>query len=428
MGNLTINKDGLDFHYPANMAYTCHNEGVCCRVFDTIPVDATARAALQSADLARLNELANNAHNAELTTPRPDADPIMARKPCGDCTMLTDDTRCAIHALHGEPAKPRVCQDFPWRYVETPGGVYVGLSFVCPSVRANAGRLLAEQDDLRRLHYREAASVRSAPNTVSLNGRLFLTWADYVELEGGLQDLLKLDTAPLPTRLIGCCLLPGFISQLLTPDSSQPPGTMAEIIGAMRNNGYQHIARLAKKKTKSGFRARRMFLGMYVSFANTLHRQANQGRMKTVASVMNQYIRHTLSIGEVELKPLKTSIEHRELDTALLPAEGYGADQVERYLRHCIFRKDLVLAGDLTRRIRLLMLNAALIPWYALACAKDDGRHLIADKDWDEAIGHVERLYGFHSAFYRFFEQNRVFADIADSFLLKPAYPFHMFR
>jgi hypothetical protein len=100
------------------------------------------------------------------------------------------------------------------------------------------------------------------------------------------------------------------------------------------------------------------------------------------------------------------------------------ADQIARYLRHCIERKDLVLFGDVNRRMRLLAVSGSLIAWYAAALQSDGHSQAAA---WDEAIGIVERLYGFHSTFYQFFERNHAFSDVVDSFLLKPGFPYVVF-
>lgn len=421
--------DIVTLHLPEGIAYTCHNEGVCCNVFDTIPVDAGVAATLASIDESTLNQTAGNASDSPVAVDNPAAPPAqkIARKACGACSMLTTEKLCAIHALAGEAAKPRVCQDFPWRFVETPDGVYVGLSFVCPSVRANRGTPVTEQSDQLQSRYRVTGSIRATPGAIPLNARVTLTWSEYLEIESTLTDLLSMQTEPLPVRIIACCLIPGFIDQMLAAQKNAPtePITISQITAAMHAGGYAHILRLAHKQTPPHARSRRMFLGMFTSFANTLHRRG-QGRLSTVAGVVGQYLRHAAGLGQIKLQPVDSTLARAQIDQAVVPETGYAAAQIARYLTHCVFRKDLALSGDLTRRVRLLALNAALIPWYAAALA--GGEAPPTDSQWDEAIGHVERLYGFHSAFYRFFEQNKAFSDIVDSFILKPGYPFALFH
>lgn len=426
-----------DFHLPEGMAYTCHSTGVCCNVFEAIPAEAGVRELIDKDGGAELNVRAHNPPDFPLIQTAADtpgtetsetgATPLLARKACGSCVLLTPENLCAVHALAGEAAKPQPCQDFPWRFVETPGGVYVGLSFVCPSVRHNRGQRVSDQRTAVARHYTRAASVRETPPTLWLNSRRSLAWRDYLSLESALMDLLADESLPLTVRLVACCILPGFVDSLLTEsERSGEPVDLPQIIEKLKSRNYDVIVALASKpRTGGSTRPRRMFLGMLTSFANTLQRQKNQGRLATVGRVMLQYARSAAGIGRLNLKPVEHPVEHSALDRASLPEAGEAAHQITRYLRHCIERKDLVLSGDVNRRMRLLATSAALSSWYATAlagAAPPDSSH------WDEAIAIVERLYGFHSTFYQFFEKNRAFADIVDSFVLKPAFPYMLLR
>jgi Fe-S-cluster containining protein len=421
--------DNIKLHLPEGMAYTCHNSGVCCNVFDSIPVDEAAAQALAGMDSAALHSRAGNRPDNAISLREPAADrPVLARKACGSCVMLTEDHLCAIHSIAGEAAKPQACQDFPWRYVETPNGVYVGLSFVCPSVRANSGRPVAAQEAELTARYARAASVREAPDVVALNPRKMISWSDYLQIETALVELISNAAEPLPARLIAACLLPGFVDEMLARSASEPGVTLEikEVLGALRARNFDVLWRLAHKKSRASDspRPRRMFLGMLTSFANTLQRRQDQGRLATVTNVMLQYARSAAGLGKIRLAPVEQTISHDQLDQARLPHHGPLAEQIARYLRHCIERKDLVLFGDVNRRMRLLATSGALIAWYA-AASQAEGQP--PEKAWDEAIGTVERLYGFHSTFYHFFERNRTFSDVVDSFLLKPGFPYVLF-
>ena len=61
------------------------------------------------------------------------------------CPALRDDQLCAIHAVHGEASKPKVCRIFPFTFVATPTAVRVGLSYACPAVVDGEGTPLDEQ-------------------------------------------------------------------------------------------------------------------------------------------------------------------------------------------------------------------------------------------------------------------------------------------
>jgi len=419
-----------EIHVPKGIAFTCHNSGVCCRVFDSIPVNDSSQMAIAAIDKSMLNARAGNPAELEpvITSPERDEAPRLARKQhngCQSCALLTEDNLCAVHALAGEAAKPRACQDFPWRYVETPGGVYVGLSFVCPSVRQNRGQLLEEQSAQIQERYTRSASIREAVSSLQLNLRRSITWNDYLAIESALRELLALTDEPLPLRLQACCHLPGFIDSVLGESGTVQRLHIRQIIDAMRSNGFSHLMQVVRKSAghRQSPRPRRMFLGMLASFANSLQRRQNAGRLETVAAVMHQYFRCAVGLGGMKLRPPGITLSLPQLDKALLPENGPVASQITRYIDHCLSRKDLVLSGDINHRMRLLAVNAALVGWYAAAYAKQSGGTDTEPQHWDDAIGAVERLYGFHSTFYQFFERNKTFSDLVDSFLLKPAFP-----
>ncbi|MCP4806643.1 MAG: YkgJ family cysteine cluster protein [Proteobacteria bacterium] len=58
------------------------------------------------------------------------------------CEMLDDDGLCRIHKHFGEPAKPLICQRFPYAHVASDEHVFVTASFGCKSVREDTGAAL----------------------------------------------------------------------------------------------------------------------------------------------------------------------------------------------------------------------------------------------------------------------------------------------
>ncbi|MGI8906698.1 MAG: hypothetical protein ACR2IE_09440 [Candidatus Sumerlaeaceae bacterium] len=423
-----------ELHLPPEISYTCQNSGVCCTTFDTIPVSHNCAEQLETISPAEQTALRSDvgAGNGPFTAAgMPGDPPRLARKHDGSCIFFDKDRLCAVHRIIGPHAKPQVCRDFPYRYVETSGGTYVGLSFMCPSVRNNIGSPVGEQGAQLRSHYAVAQSVLEAPARVALNRRIELTWDEYIDLENTFAELLAIPSIPLNQRLIACCALVSFVdayyqemngSPVVGPGNRMPPAALAGFLSALRSTSYAELLRVSIRARKGPTYIKQMFLGMFTGFANTLHRKG--GRARTVATVLAQYVRHAAGIGKVRLKPIAVSLSYRDLARAKLPCTGAAVELIERYVRHCIFRKDLVLSGNVSRRLRLLVLNVALIPWYATAEAVQHGRTEPIDEDFSEAVAHVEKLYGFHSRFYRFFEENATFDDIVEAFMLKPNYPY----
>ena len=431
----TASSNAASLHLPQDLSYTCSNTGVCCTTFDTIPVSQDCAAFLNDLSPAQENAIRADAGSdtEPFTAPgMPGDPPRLTRKADGSCVFYDKDHLCAVHRIIGAHAKPQVCRDFPYRYVETTGGVYVGLSFVCPSVRANAGTPLRDQEPELRTHYGVAQSILESQRKVALNRRIDLTWDEYLALESCFAELLAMEALPLGQRLIACCALVTFVdayhqqlagAPVAGPGNALPPGALGEFLDAMRNTRFESLLRVATRRRKTSPAVKRMFLGMFTGFANTLHRKG--GRLHTITNVMVQYVRHASGLGKIRLKPIPGELTHRQIDAARLPENGSpAADLIARYVRHCIFRKDLVLSANVARRLRLLVLNVALVPWYAMAEAQQHERTQPADDDYSEAVAHVEKFYGFHSRFYRFFEDNATFDDIVEAFMLKPNYPY----
>lgn len=66
----------------------------------------------------------------------------LEKRPDGRCSYLSDST-CTLQEI----AKPAMCQLFPYSFIDTPEGTFVGLSFASTGVLQNSGRLLQEQND-----------------------------------------------------------------------------------------------------------------------------------------------------------------------------------------------------------------------------------------------------------------------------------------
>ena len=66
----------------------------------------------------------------------------LEKRPDGRCSYL-DGSACTLQGL----AKPSMCQLFPYAFIDTPTGTFVGLSFASTGVLHNSGRLLDEQSD-----------------------------------------------------------------------------------------------------------------------------------------------------------------------------------------------------------------------------------------------------------------------------------------
>lgn len=328
-------------------------------------------------------------------------------------------------------AGSRICGEFPFLFRSTPSGTFIGVSFVCPAVRDNHGTPLADQrDELATARAGSTERVGIA-DTIRLTRRLEVTWTQYLAIEAALLELLAIGADPLPRRLISAHVWLNMIDMYWQAlHGPFPPGTDANrltdeelegFIGASRGGGFRDARRVASRRAGSRL-VRRMFLGMITSFGNALCDGGRRGA--ATRGVTFQYLRHAVALGGVRLKPFPVSVSHGDLARATLPESGPASELMERYVRHAIFRKDLVGAFPVWKGLCFLLLGCALIPWYAVAAAASEGRRTPAAEDFSEAVRCVEWIYGCHSKLPGLLEAEPRLDDIVESFFLRRNYPF----
>lgn len=126
----------------------------------------------------------------------------------GSCSFLVD-SRCIIHSTLGEQNKPATCQLFPYTFVITPSGIYVGVSFASMAAARNLGDLLSEQRQQLESMWQTmvgqqkslgeaseatsllAASIDSSNLSkvsykIDLSADTLLSWEEYLQLEAAL--------------------------------------------------------------------------------------------------------------------------------------------------------------------------------------------------------------------------------------------------
>ena len=128
---------------PPGLRYECVQCGQCCRALDVWLTDPEARR-LTEADLpeplgppgALVERRRGRGPQRWRIRPRPD----------GSCPFLTPDNLCLVHQRLGYGAKPFAGRLFPFTFVLTPVGTFVGARFECRAVVRGQGRPL---EDLR---------------------------------------------------------------------------------------------------------------------------------------------------------------------------------------------------------------------------------------------------------------------------------------
>ncbi|MGC8841419.1 MAG: YkgJ family cysteine cluster protein [Candidatus Sumerlaeaceae bacterium] len=404
--------------------FSCQHCGLCCQVFPRIPVDSE-RAETILRNLPAIGELLSdtlpptplstiNEENSSCAT--------LARRASGECVFLTRDKKCAIHMMLGESAKPQVCRDFPYIFRRTPAGIFVGLSYSCPSVRAGMGTLLSEQLPQLRRHAHEAYRCDTIRDAIGFDGAYAIRWAAYEMIEGALFDLLAQTAFALPHRLSAAHVLfgmfrlwaearvprvPGSIEQLLIADEE-----VRAFIGVLRRSEFREPLRIASKPRPNAA-ARRTFLGLLLACAASMWKSGKPLQASWI--LVANYVASALGIGRMQVPPLPSALPRNILNAKIdgLPPEA--DEMLERYVNMCIFRKDLALEKQgLRRGLELLTLRVALVPVYAHASIITHGTEPL--QAFSEALGTVENYFGHHSQLFAVVDQIPRLASVFDSF------------
>jgi hypothetical protein len=323
---------------------------------------------------------------------------------------------CRLHAAHGADVKPRICLRFPYRFVEAPDGVYVGLSFVCRSVLANTGRSAEENRGEIRDQFSRWASAHRLADPVRFDARTPISWADYQIIEQALDEILAREDRPVGDCLIAGHVWLGILRRMLQAISRGPAENVSKAIRFYvergRADGFARAFDVARKPVAVRV-LKRMLLGSFISFRTSL--MERRPRLVVAATVVLQNARHWFRLGSLRLPPFEQRFSYRNFRAEAAGLETPRMQELlRRYFRHALFRKDIVRHTDLFWGFCYLVLTYGLIQWYAAALAA------AGEADPTEAVGMVERYFVHHSNFDQLFLYHPALAQTVQYLFRKP--------
>jgi len=388
-----------DLHLPPGLRYSCIQCGDCCRSLEVTLTD------VEHERLA--------GHDWTATQPDYTHDRTIARHhargkqtwrlrplPNGACRFLTDDGLCRVHAEMGYEAKPFAGRLFPFTFVPTPVGVFVGVRFNCPAVVRGIGTPLEEQRrDMERL-YKEYARVYApsrAPDPVQFFGRMALGWRDVLRIEDQLRAFLLMDDLPFAMRLLACRRLThGIVRASLASERDAKIGAdpdavlagLASTAGTIRSPGPTERAMLRLLTSA--------FLGAVLPSFRELpfHRKLGVRVDRLVGR-----FRDTLGLGRLRLPGVDARVALR--DIARVDARNLDAastDMLARYFATKLASQSffgLAFFGrSFAEGIDFLACTYGVLLRVAAAHAVAAGRDAVADDDVEYAIRRID--YGFN--------------------------------
>lgn len=133
--------DEINILLPSGYRFECRECGKCCHRWNfrvdpityknlkNTPFWEEMKAKFPGHDIIRFDE---------------DSGTAFMEKVNGEC-ILFENNLCTIHKELGYDAKPLGCRRFPFFFTETPGGIFTGLSYACPSIRDKTGPPIKEE-------------------------------------------------------------------------------------------------------------------------------------------------------------------------------------------------------------------------------------------------------------------------------------------
>jgi Fe-S-cluster containining protein len=414
---------------PTDVVFTCQQSGACCRNDWLIGVEEPARARLEAVDWTRLSPpLPPGPRFRPLPWALPGGErATFARRPDGACVFLDPDERCGIHTRLGASAKPQVCREFPYSFVETPDGVAVGLSFACTAVRAHRGRPLADQDAGIREVLAGSTRVRRLPDPLVLYSSVDITWAQYRPIESALQALLAHDECALPTALLaGSVLISLCVGLTQAEDRARregraPTETLVGGLAQLEADRYRKVIAVAAQARYPRRPSLTPLAPLYTWLEFSRRRMS---RLGLVLALYRNFFRFRRGRGR--LPDWITGGPPFDLDQVRAVAFDATAPDVEAFLReywrHVVFRKTLTPLHGVFRGYQTMLAVYAFMKWAAKLAALRGGRRAVTAADVRDAVRLVEQRFVLHARFADVFALSPILTVMADRLFQDPAF------
>ena len=414
---------------PDNVVFTCQQSGACCRSDWLIGVDDATHARLRDVVWAGLDPaLAAEPSFVPLPFALPGGERVtFARRSDGSCVFLTGDARCGIHRHLGAAAKPQVCREFPYHFVQTPDGVAVGVSFACTAVRAHQGVPLVEQRDEVRAVLAGSTRVEQLPERLTLFGSVDVGWEDYRSMEGALLALLASPQAPLPvallagSALLSLCVGLTQIEARARRTGQPPPATLAGGLEELQVSGYRRLLDVA-----AGARYPRRPSLTYLAPPYTWLQftRRKMSRVALLLSLYRNYFRFRRARGPLPDaiaggEPFDlTAVLRVRFDTTVAGVEPF----LREYWSHVVFRKTLTPMHGIFRGYQTLLALYSFMKLAARLHAWRAGRTTAALGDVKEAVRLVERAFVLHARYTDLFRLTPMVTVLADRLYQQPSF------
>ena len=401
------------------VVFTCQSCGDCCRGDWLIGVDDAAHARLKDVAWARRDPaLGAGEKFTPLGQPLTSGERMtFARAASGACVFLSGQNRCGIHTHLGYGAKPQVCREFPYHFVETPDGVAVGLSFACTAVLNHRGDPLAQQAGAVADVVAGSTRVAALPDPIVLYSGLDIRWVQYRPIEEGLLALLGDTTVPFPQALLAGSLLVALavsltrIEQRATADRPARQ-TLASGLAEVARDRYRPLVDVALRVAPPT--GALTYLAPLVTWLQLSREKTSRAGL--VLGLYRNYFTLRRRRGRLpDLLDGEGTFELADVARVRFSADDPAvAGFLREYWRHVIARKTLTPMHGVFRGYHTTLTLYALMRWIAKLRAHRAGQTETTMDDVRHAVRVVEQRCVLHAQFARLFELSPVLTLLAD--------------
>ena len=392
-----------ELHVPTFLNYDCQTCGWCCKHYE-LTFSAKTHQRLNTHNWGALEpQLAGKQWCAPMTSSGPHDSYRLRFTPERACIFLNPDNKCLMHAHVGELGKILACCVYPFTFLDTPTGIYVGCRFGCPAVTRALGRPLTRRKealDKQLQLVRNAGLLPHSHNEVIFSGSRTLPWRDYIHLENTLIRILLREDIPLVRRILAVHKFNETLSIVKLKKirgqkfreflQTLEPGLLNEAANEPLPGNADHLRRALFRQHCLIFQRRH---------GGAYHELRAREKLNLRLDNFKRSIQFTFAFGNPHLPgfpgPFAVADVARVTPHTLQPEDELA---LSRYLAAKIFGKQyfgkLFFGYPLRLGIVFLLLSAGAVMWYARAHAIAQGRRETNHNDLIEAIRYVDYCYG----------------------------------
>jgi Fe-S-cluster containining protein len=409
---------------PDDVVYTCQNSGACCRNDWLIGVDDASHQRLLNIEWKKVVPgMSTGEPFVGLSEPLAGGERLtFRRKADGACVFLESGEKCGIHSHIGYAAKPQICREFPYYFVDTPDGVAVGVSFACTAVRGHHGRSLAEQEAEVRDVLAGSYRVGEIGDSIVLYSGTDITWQEYRPIEAALLDLLAPGDHPLAHSLIAGSVLINLVVSLaqVARRGGAPAPDAAQALAQLRDERYARLYDVAAK-VRYPRRASDAHLAPLYAWLRLSTQKVS--RVTLVAALYADYFRFRKRRGRVpDLITGGEPLDVAAVARIRVASEPATDGLLREYWRHVIWRKTLTPMHGVFRGYHMLLALHAFTRWAARVAAWRAGRPAADARDVNAAVRLVEQRFVLHAQFASLFAISPVLTIFADRMFRQPSF------